>query len=68
MPGEIVHVEIPADDTTKSQQFWGSLSGLRRRSGVTSAANAGDATTSMVKVSKSLRIEPLGLVMMSSRL
>ena len=27
MPGEIVHIEIPADDTTKSQQFWGSLFG-----------------------------------------
>jgi hypothetical protein len=41
---------------------------LRRRSGVTSAANAGHATTSMLHVSKSLRIEPLGLVTMSSRL
>ena len=27
MPGEIVHIEIPADDTTRSQQFWGSLFG-----------------------------------------
>ena len=27
MPGEIVHIEIPADDTAKSQQFWGSLFG-----------------------------------------
>ena len=27
MPGEIVHIEIPADDTTQSQQFWGSLFG-----------------------------------------
>jgi uncharacterized protein len=27
VPGEIVHIEIPADDTTKSQQFWGSLFG-----------------------------------------
>ena len=27
MPGEIVHIEIPADDTGKSQGFWGSLFG-----------------------------------------
>jgi predicted enzyme related to lactoylglutathione lyase len=27
MPGEIVHFEIPADDTTKSREFWGSLFG-----------------------------------------
>jgi predicted enzyme related to lactoylglutathione lyase len=27
MPGEIVHIEIPADDTKTSQQFWGSLFG-----------------------------------------
>jgi uncharacterized protein len=27
MPGQIVHVEIPADDTAKAQQFWGSLFG-----------------------------------------
>src|SRR2546430_16678780 len=27
MPGEIVHIEIPADDTSKSQGFWGSLFG-----------------------------------------
>jgi len=27
MPGEIVHIEIPADDTSNSQQFWGSLFG-----------------------------------------
>jgi predicted enzyme related to lactoylglutathione lyase len=27
MPGEIVHIEIPADDTSDSQQFWGSLFG-----------------------------------------
>ena len=27
MPGEIVHIEIPADDTKRSQEFWGSLSG-----------------------------------------
>ena len=27
MPGEIVHIEIPADDTTRGQQFWGSLFG-----------------------------------------
>ncbi|MDQ6775195.1 MAG: VOC family protein [Actinomycetota bacterium] len=25
MPGEIVHVEIPADDTAKAREFWGSL-------------------------------------------
>jgi predicted enzyme related to lactoylglutathione lyase len=27
MAGEIVHVEIPADDTTKGREFWGSLFG-----------------------------------------
>jgi predicted enzyme related to lactoylglutathione lyase len=27
MPGEIVHIEIPADDTGKSKEFWGSLFG-----------------------------------------
>jgi uncharacterized protein len=25
--GEIVHIEIPADDTERSQEFWGSLFG-----------------------------------------
>ena len=25
MPGQIVHIEIPADDTAKGQEFWGSL-------------------------------------------
>jgi predicted enzyme related to lactoylglutathione lyase len=27
LPGEIVHIEIPADDTSKGQAFWGSLFG-----------------------------------------
>src|SRR5262249_39359289 len=27
LPGEIVHIEIPADDTKQSQEFWGSLFG-----------------------------------------
>src|SRR5947209_4153570 len=27
MAGEIVHVEIPADDTTRGREFWGSLFG-----------------------------------------
>ncbi len=27
MPGEIVHLEIPAEDTAKSREFWGSLFG-----------------------------------------
>jgi predicted enzyme related to lactoylglutathione lyase len=27
MAGEIVHIEIPADDTTKGREFWGSLFG-----------------------------------------
>jgi predicted enzyme related to lactoylglutathione lyase len=27
LPGEIVHIEIPADDTSRSQEFWGSLFG-----------------------------------------
>jgi predicted enzyme related to lactoylglutathione lyase len=27
MPGEIVHIEIPADDTAQSREFWGSLFG-----------------------------------------
>lgn len=27
MPGQIVHIEIPAEDTAKSREFWGSLFG-----------------------------------------
>jgi len=27
MPGEIVHIEIPADDTAHAREFWGSLFG-----------------------------------------
>jgi uncharacterized protein len=27
MPGEIVHFEIPADDTARAREFWGSLFG-----------------------------------------
>ena len=27
MPGQIVHFEIPADDTGKSREFWGGLFG-----------------------------------------
>jgi len=27
MPGQIVHLEIPADDTAKGREFWGSLFG-----------------------------------------
>jgi predicted enzyme related to lactoylglutathione lyase len=27
MPGQIVHTEIPADDTEQSREFWGSLFG-----------------------------------------
>jgi predicted enzyme related to lactoylglutathione lyase len=27
MPGQIVHIEIPADDTGRSREFWGSLFG-----------------------------------------
>jgi predicted enzyme related to lactoylglutathione lyase len=27
MPGEIVHIEIPVDDTTQAREFWGSLFG-----------------------------------------
>ena len=27
MPGQIVHIEIPADDTAKGREFWGSLFG-----------------------------------------
>jgi uncharacterized protein len=27
MPGQIVHIEIPADDTAQSQTFWSSLFG-----------------------------------------
>ena len=32
MPGQIVHIEIPADDTAKSQEFWGSLFGWQFQS------------------------------------
>jgi hypothetical protein len=27
MPGQIVHLEIPADDTGKGREFWGALFG-----------------------------------------
>ena len=27
MPGQIVHFEIPADDTAQGREFWGSLFG-----------------------------------------
>jgi uncharacterized protein len=27
MPGQIVHIEIPADDTEQSREFWSSLFG-----------------------------------------
>ena len=27
MPGHVVHVEIPSDDTGKGREFWGSLFG-----------------------------------------
>jgi uncharacterized protein len=27
MPGQMVHLEIPADDTAKAREFWGSLFG-----------------------------------------
>jgi predicted enzyme related to lactoylglutathione lyase len=27
MPGQFVHMEIPADDTSKGKEFWGSLFG-----------------------------------------
>jgi predicted enzyme related to lactoylglutathione lyase len=27
MPGQMVHIEIPADDTGTSREFWGSLFG-----------------------------------------
>jgi uncharacterized protein len=27
MPGQVVHLEIPADDTAKGREFWGSLFG-----------------------------------------
>ena len=27
MPGQIVHIELPADDTEQGRQFWGSLFG-----------------------------------------
>ena len=27
MPGQMVHIEIPADDTEKAREFWGSLFG-----------------------------------------
>ena len=29
MPGQIVHFEIPADDTGKSREFWGGMFGWK---------------------------------------
>jgi predicted enzyme related to lactoylglutathione lyase len=31
MPGQFVYIEIPADDTGKSREFWGSLFGWQFR-------------------------------------
>src|SRR5258708_22167346 len=46
-------------------QFCGSLSGLRSRSGVTSAASMGDAA-SMLPANSVMRIEPMRLAMNAS--
>jgi predicted enzyme related to lactoylglutathione lyase len=32
MPGKIVHLEIPADDTEQAREFWGSLFGWQFQS------------------------------------
>jgi uncharacterized protein len=32
MPGQIVHFEIPADDTAKGREFWGGLFGWQFQS------------------------------------
>lgn len=32
MPGEIVHIEIPADDTGQAREFWGGLFGWQFQS------------------------------------
>jgi predicted enzyme related to lactoylglutathione lyase len=32
MPGQFVHIEIPADDTEKGREFWGSLFGWQFQS------------------------------------
>src|SRR5438128_11671510 len=32
VPGQIVHFEIPADDTAKGREFWGSLFGWQFQS------------------------------------
>lgn len=32
MAGQIVHIEIPADDTERSREFWGSLFGWQFQS------------------------------------
>ncbi len=31
MAGQIVHIEIPADDTAAAREFWGSLFGWKLR-------------------------------------
>ena len=31
MPGQMVHIEIPADDTGKGREFWGGLFGWQFR-------------------------------------
>src|SRR6266849_7165485 len=49
-------------------QFCGSRSGLRSRSGVTSAANADEAIASALVANNAMRIELLRFVMKSSRL
>jgi predicted enzyme related to lactoylglutathione lyase len=34
MPGQVVHIEIPADDTAKAREFWGSLFGWQLEVGL----------------------------------
>jgi predicted enzyme related to lactoylglutathione lyase len=63
MPGQIVHIEIPADDTEKGREFWGSLFGwtFQPAPGAPDyfmtqiAGNAGAAVTSMEPGKKGTR-------------
>ena len=63
MPGQIVHTEIPADDTAASQAFWGSLFGWEFQSfpgrpsttWPASARRAGAAITNMEPGKRGMR-------------
>ncbi|MGN6377397.1 MAG: VOC family protein [Gaiellales bacterium] len=62
MPGQIVHLEIPADDTSQSREFWGAMFGWQFQSypgpseyHMTQIGDAGGAITNMEPGKKGMR-------------